>query len=95
MEAQVVEECCIAIEEELDYIYRRCRTNDKSIGPLEIRLVKPGTFEALMDLLISQGGSINQYKTPRCIMSNESAFELLNSTVKASYFSPREPSWSA
>ncbi|XP_009604191.1 putative indole-3-acetic acid-amido synthetase GH3.9 isoform X1 [Nicotiana tomentosiformis] len=95
VEAQVLEECCIAIEEQLDYIYRRCRTNDKSVGPLEIRLVKPGTFEALMDLLISQGGSINQYKTPRCIMSNESAFELLNSTVKASYFSPREPSWSA
>ncbi|XP_070012862.1 putative indole-3-acetic acid-amido synthetase GH3.9 isoform X1 [Nicotiana sylvestris] len=95
VEAQVVEECCIAIEEELDYIYRRCRTNDKSIGPLEIRLVKPGTFEALMDLLISQGGSINQYKTPRCIISNDSALQLLNSNVKASYFSPREPSWKA
>ncbi|PON96582.1 GH3-like hormone conjugating enzyme [Trema orientale] len=89
---KVLEECCIAVEEELDYIYRRCRTNDKSVGPLEIRVVKPGTFEALMDLFISQGGSINQYKTPRCIQS-ATALKLLDSNVMACYFSPRDPMW--
>lgn len=66
---EVLKECCIAVEEELDYTYRRCRSHDKAIGPLEIKLVKPGTFEALMDFYISQGGSINQYKTPRCMYS--------------------------
>ncbi|XP_062088236.1 putative indole-3-acetic acid-amido synthetase GH3.9 [Humulus lupulus] len=91
-ENKVLEECCIAVEEELDYIYRRCRTNDKSVGPLEIRVVKPGSFEALMDLFISQGGSINQYKTPRCIKS-ATALKLLDSNVVASFFSPRDPTW--
>ncbi|KAJ4850582.1 hypothetical protein Tsubulata_017183 [Turnera subulata] len=92
MDAMVLQECCIAVEEELDYVYRRCRTHDKSIGPLEIRVVEGGTFEALMDFFISQGGSINQYKTPRCITSN-AALSLLNSHVKASFFSPRDPTW--
>ncbi|KAF2298470.1 hypothetical protein GH714_023696 [Hevea brasiliensis] len=92
LDAKVHQECCIAVEEELDYVYRRCRSYDKSIGPLEIRVVEPGTFEALMDMFIGQGGSINQYKTPRCIKSNP-ALVLLNSRVKASFFSPRDPSW--
>lgn len=92
LDAKVLQECCIAVEEELDYVYRRCRAYDKSVGPLEIRLVEPGTFEALMDFFISQGGSINQYKTPRCIKSN-AALKLLNSHVTASFFSPRDPTW--
>lgn len=89
---KVLQDCCIAMEEDLDYIYRRCRTNDKSIGPLEIRVVRPGTFESLMDLFIKQGASINQYKTPRCIKS-DAALKLLNSSVKACFFSPRDPTW--
>lgn len=88
----VLQECCIVVEESLDYIYRRCRSHDRSVGPLEIRVVKPGTFEALMDLCISQGGSINQYKTPRCIKSSPS-LKLLNSNVMASFTSPRDPTW--
>lgn len=90
---KVLEECCIAVEEQLDYVYRRCRSHDKSVGPLEIRVVEPGTFETLMDLLVSQGGSINQYKTPRCIKSNNAALMLLDSNVKDSFFSPRDPKW--
>ncbi|KAL8530891.1 hypothetical protein ACS0TY_007789 [Phlomoides rotata] len=93
--AEVVQECCIAVEEDLDYVYRRCRTNDKSIGPLEIRVVKAGTFEKMMDLFIAQGGaSINQYKTPRCVKS-KSALKLLNANVSECYFSPRDPAWNA
>ncbi|KAL8100948.1 hypothetical protein AgCh_032992 [Apium graveolens] len=92
LDLNVLEDCCIAMEEELDYNYRRCRTNDKSVGPLEIRVVKPGTFESLMDLYINKGGSINQYKTPRCINSN-AALKLLESNVKARVFSPRDPTW--
>ncbi|KAK9756988.1 hypothetical protein RND81_01G133900 [Saponaria officinalis] len=88
----VLKECCITIEEELDYIYRRCRTHDKCIGPLEIRVVKPGTFEALMDLFISRGGSMNQYKTPRCIKS-KTALKLLDVNVQECFFSPRDPIW--
>jgi auxin responsive GH3 family protein len=92
LDDKVLQECCIAVEEELDYIYRGCRANEKSVGPLEIRVVEPGTFEDLMDLFIDRGGSINQYKTPRCIKS-KAALKLLNSHVKASFFSPRDPKW--
>ncbi|KAK4776987.1 hypothetical protein SAY86_005675 [Trapa natans] len=90
--SEVLQDCCIAVEEQLDYVYRRCRSYDRSVGPLEIRVVKRGTFESLMDLFISQGGSINQYKTPRCIKSG-SALSLLSANVKASFFSPRDPTW--
>ncbi|XP_050363357.1 putative indole-3-acetic acid-amido synthetase GH3.9 [Argentina anserina] len=93
LDDKVLQECCIAVEEELDYIYRRCRSHDKSVGPLEIRVVEPGTFEALMDYFISQGGSINQYKTPRGIKSKK-ALKLLESNVQGCYFSPRDPHWS-
>ncbi|KAI4319409.1 hypothetical protein MLD38_033008 [Melastoma candidum] len=89
----VLRECCIAIEEHLDYTYRRCRAFDRSIGPLEIRVVKAGMFEKLMDFAITRGGSsINQYKTPRCLKSTE-AVKLLDSNVEASFFSPRDPTW--
>nr|CAB3458927.1 unnamed protein product [Digitaria exilis] len=92
LDAQLLESCCIAVEQSLDYVYRRCRTHDKSVGPLEIRLVETGAFDALMDLLINQGSSINQYKTPRCIESGP-ALKLLNSRVTSSFFSPRDPEW--
>ncbi|GJN10723.1 hypothetical protein PR202_ga28841 [Eleusine coracana subsp. coracana] len=89
---QLLESCCISVEESLDSVYRRCRTHDKSVGPLEIRLVQDGAFDALMDLLVSQDSSINQYKTPRCIESGL-ALKLLNSKVIACFFSPRDPEW--
>ncbi|XP_019188275.1 PREDICTED: putative indole-3-acetic acid-amido synthetase GH3.9 [Ipomoea nil] len=93
IDAQVLQDCCIAIEEQLDYVYRRCRSHDKCIGPLEIRVVKPGTFDLLMGNFINEGSSINQYKTPRCIKSNSSALKILESNVRARYFSPRDPAW--
>lgn len=91
LDAQVLESCCVAVEESLDCVYRRCRAHDRSVGPLEIRLVEAGAFDALMDLLVSQGGSINQYKTPRCIEPGGAALELLDSKATASFFSPRDP----
>nr|QSH48333.1 GH3.2 [Ginkgo biloba] len=92
LETSVLEDCCSTIEESLDSVYRRCRTKDKSIGPLEIRVVKPGTFDLLMDYCLSQGSSVNQYKTPRCIKSLHT-LGLLNSRVTANYFSKRLPPW--
>uniref|UniRef100_A0A3Q7IBL0 Uncharacterized protein n=1 Tax=Solanum lycopersicum TaxID=4081 RepID=A0A3Q7IBL0_SOLLC len=78
----VIEDCCLTIEESLD----------KSIGPLEIRIVETGTFDKLMDYCCTSllGASINQYKTPRCVAP---FVELLNSRVVSSYFSPVCPKW--
>ncbi|KAL6896900.1 hypothetical protein ACP4OV_007472 [Aristida adscensionis] len=92
LDGHLLESCCIAVEESLDFVYRRCRAHDKSVGPLEIRLVEAGAFDALMDLLVSQGSSINQYKTPRCIQPGP-ALKFLNSKVTACFFSPRDPEW--
>ncbi|GMN63175.1 hypothetical protein TIFTF001_032254 [Ficus carica] len=88
----VFEDCCLAIEESLNSVYRQGRVSDKSIGPLEIKIVEPGTFDKLMDYAISLGASINQYKTPRCVKFPP-IVELLDSRVVSKYFSPKCPKW--
>ncbi|RDY12634.1 Indole-3-acetic acid-amido synthetase GH3.6, partial [Mucuna pruriens] len=88
----VYEDCCLTIEESLNSVYRQGRVSDKSIGPLEIKIVEQGTFDKLMDYAISLGASINQYKAPRCVKFAP-IVELLNSRVTSSYFSPKCPKW--
>lgn len=84
--------CCLEMEEALNTVYRQSRVADGSIGPLEIRVVRPGTFEELMDYAISRGASINQYKAPRCV-TFPPIIELLDSRVVSSHFSPALPHW--
>uniref|UniRef100_A0A6N2MK05 Indole-3-acetic acid-amido synthetase GH3.1 n=1 Tax=Salix viminalis TaxID=40686 RepID=A0A6N2MK05_SALVM len=72
---EVLNQCCLAMES-----HRMNRVADNSIGPLEIRVVKNGTFEELMDYAISRGASINQYKVPRCV-SFTPIMELLDCRV--------------
>ncbi|GKU94833.1 hypothetical protein SLEP1_g8269 [Rubroshorea leprosula] len=89
---EVLNRCCLAMEESLNTVYRQSRVADNSIGPLEIRIVKNGTFEELMDYAISRGASINQYKVPRCV-SFTPIMELLDSRVVSVHFSPALPHW--
>ncbi|XP_006646355.2 probable indole-3-acetic acid-amido synthetase GH3.2 [Oryza brachyantha] len=86
------ERCCLEMEEALNAVYRQGRNGD-AIGPLEIRVVRAGTFEEVMDYAISRGASINQYKAPRCV-SFGPIIELLNSRVLSSHFSPACPKYS-
>ncbi|KAF3774816.1 Indole-3-acetic acid-amido synthetase GH3-6 [Nymphaea thermarum] len=88
----IFEDCCLTIEESLNSVYRQGRVSDKSIGPLEIKIVEAGTFDKLMDYAVSNGASINQYKTPMCVKFKP-IIELLNSRVLSSYFSPKCPKW--
>jgi len=90
---EVLAQCCLEMEEALNWIYRRCRVLDQTIGPLEIRVVKNGTFEKLMDYAVSRGASISQYKVPRCV-SIMPMVELLDSRVVSTHFSPALPHWS-
>ncbi|XP_026440504.1 indole-3-acetic acid-amido synthetase GH3.6-like [Papaver somniferum] len=83
----MLEECCFKIEESLSSEYKENRALDKSIGPLEIKIVETGTFDKLMDCAVSQGTSVSQYKTPRCMKN----VELLNSCVVSNYFSRESP----
>uniref|UniRef100_A0A7C9AZ08 Indole-3-acetic acid-amido synthetase GH3.1 n=1 Tax=Opuntia streptacantha TaxID=393608 RepID=A0A7C9AZ08_OPUST len=90
--SQVLDRCCLTMEESLNSVYRQGRVADNSIGPLEIRVVKNGTFEELMDYAISRGASINQYKVPRCVNFTP-IMELLDSRVVSAHFSPSLPHW--
>lgn len=89
---EVLSKCCLAMEESLNSVYRQGRVADNSIGPLEIRVVRNGTFEELMDYAISRGASINQYKVPRCVNFTP-IMELLDSRVVSAHFSPALPHW--
>lgn len=90
--SSVFEDCCLTVEESLNSVYRQGRASDKSIAPLEIRVVEEGTFDELMDYALSRGASINQYKAPRCVKFTP-IVELLNSRVVHSYFSTQPPQW--
>ncbi|KAH7836879.1 hypothetical protein Vadar_006856 [Vaccinium darrowii] len=87
---ELLSRCCLAIEESLGWAYRYGRVKVETIGPLEIRIVRSGTFEKLMHYSISKGASINQYKVPRCV-SLEPIRELLDSRVVSAHFSPSLP----
>lgn len=84
--------CCLEMEESLNSVYRQSRVADNSVGPLEIRVVRNGTFEELMDYAISRGASINQYKVPRCVNFTP-IVELLDSRVVSAHFSQALPHW--
>ncbi|CAA7031549.1 unnamed protein product [Microthlaspi erraticum] len=88
----VMEECCFAVEESLDSVYRRFRKNDKSVGPLEIKVVRPGAFDELMNFFVDRGSSVSQYKTPRSV-TNEEALKILDAAVVSNFFSQKIPSW--
>ena len=90
--ASVFEDCCLAVEEALNSVYRQGRAADRSIGPLEIRVVSEGTFDKLMDYALARGASINQYKVPRCV-SFPPIVKLLDSRVMSCHFSPSPPHW--
>ncbi|KAL6546862.1 hypothetical protein OROMI_022583 [Orobanche minor] len=89
---EVLDQCCLAMEESFNSIYRELRVKDQSIGPLEIRVVKNGTFKELMELAIGKDASIAQYKLPRCIAS-PAMMSLLNLSVESVHFSPSLPYW--
>ncbi|XP_043716690.1 jasmonoyl--L-amino acid synthetase JAR6-like [Telopea speciosissima] len=39
----------------------------KTIGPLELRVVKRGTFQKILDHFLGLGAAVSQFKTPRCV----------------------------
>ncbi|XVF18815.1 hypothetical protein REPUB_Repub11eG0055700 [Reevesia pubescens] len=87
LDPKIMVDCCSTMEESLNYSYRIYR-KDNTVAPLEIRVVKEGTFDALMDYYVSQGASMNQYKTPSCIKSKE-ALKILDSRVIEKFFSAK------
>ena len=85
--------CCQEMDQALNAMCWQSRVADTSIKPVEIRVLRSGTFEELMDYAISRGASINQYKVPRCV-SFPPIVELLDSRVVSRHLSPSLPHWS-
>ncbi|KAK8956338.1 putative indole-3-acetic acid-amido synthetase GH3.5 [Platanthera guangdongensis] len=60
----------------------------RAIAPLELRVVRRGTFRKIMDHYLSLGAAMSQYKTPHCVgASNCRVLQILNGNVQNSYFS--------
>ncbi|KAL6640748.1 hypothetical protein ACP70R_021871 [Stipagrostis hirtigluma subsp. patula] len=90
--SETLDRCCLAMEEAMNAVYRQHRAL-KTIGPLEIRVVRSGTFDELADHAVSGGASIGQHKVPRCVTGREAIIRLLDSHVVSSHFSPELPHW--
>ncbi|KAF8650484.1 hypothetical protein HU200_063849 [Digitaria exilis] len=88
----VMERCCLEMEEAMNSVYRQNRVADGSIRPLEIRVVRPGTFDELTDYAVAHGASMGQYKVPRCVKA-PAIIQLLDSHVISRHFSPALPHW--
>jgi auxin responsive GH3 family protein len=92
-DGDVLARCCLEMEEALNYSYREGRVTTGSIGALEIRVVRPGTFEEVADhAVVSRGASVGQYKVARCV-TVPAVVELLDSRVVSRHVSPALPHW--
>ncbi|KAK8633421.1 hypothetical protein V6N13_014267 [Hibiscus sabdariffa] len=87
LDAKIMEQCCRIVEESFDFTYKSLRKADV-IDALELRVVKRGTFDELMDFYVSKGASISQYKPHSCVKSEE-AIKILNSGTVGKFSSPK------
>ncbi|KAI4968781.1 hypothetical protein ZWY2020_046111 [Hordeum vulgare] len=53
---------CMKMDEGLNAVYTQGSVTDSYIKPLKVRVVRPDTFEELMDYYITCGAFVNQYK---------------------------------
>lgn len=59
-----------------------------TIGPLELRVVRRGTFQKILDHYLGLGSAVSQFKTPRCIgTSNSMVLQILCNNVITCCFS--------
>ncbi|KAH0458877.1 hypothetical protein IEQ34_011691 [Dendrobium chrysotoxum] len=89
----VFKDCCLAIEESLNSVYRQGRPADGSIGALEIRVVEEGALISLWIMLSVKERRLISTR-PRDACDQDRFVELLEGRVKGRYFSPRCPKWS-
>ncbi|KAF3432022.1 hypothetical protein FNV43_RR26761 [Rhamnella rubrinervis] len=85
---EVLGECCNRLDKyfaDIGYVISR-KVN--TIGALELRIVRGGTFKKILEHFVASGGSASQFKTPRCVgPENNKVLQILNSNAVKSYFS--------
>ncbi|KAL8227867.1 hypothetical protein R6Q57_015451 [Mikania cordata] len=85
---ELLKECCNCLDKSfVDAGYVSSR-KVKAIGPLELRVLKRGTFQKILDHYVGLGSALNQFKTPRCVGStNPTVLQILCNNVVKSYIS--------
>ncbi|KAL9234528.1 hypothetical protein vseg_009389 [Gypsophila vaccaria] len=84
----VLKECCNSLDRAfIDPGYMSSRKVG-SIGPLELRVLRKGTFHKILLHYLSMGAAVSQFKTPRFVGTNNQALlQLVCNNVAKSYFS--------
>ncbi|CAL5396876.1 unnamed protein product [Camellia sinensis] len=60
----------------------------KAIGELELRVLKRGTFQKILEHYVGLGVAVSQFKTPRCMgPANSTVLQILCNNVVKNYFS--------
>ncbi|XP_004516415.1 jasmonoyl--L-amino acid synthetase JAR6-like [Cicer arietinum] len=85
---ELLGECCNCLDKSFtDPGYTSSR-KVKGIDPLELRVVKKGTFQKILEHFVSLGSSVSQFKTPRCVgPTNTKVLQILCDNVVNNYFS--------
>ncbi|XWS32071.1 hypothetical protein CRYUN_Cryun23aG0129300 [Craigia yunnanensis] len=85
---EVLKECCNCLDRSfVDAGYVSSRKVN-AIGPLELRVVRRGTFQKILDHYLGLGAALSQFKTPRCVgPTNNKVLQILCDNVAKSYFS--------
>ncbi|KAD4982738.1 hypothetical protein R6Q59_002365 [Mikania micrantha] len=85
---ELLKECCNCLDKSfVDAGYVSSRKVN-AIGPLELRVLKRGTFQKILDHYVGLGSALNQFKTPRCVgPTNPTVLQILCNNVVKSYIS--------
>ncbi|KAL0428768.1 UNVERIFIED_CONTAM: Jasmonoyl--L-amino acid synthetase JAR4 [Sesamum radiatum] len=85
---EILQECCNCLDRSfIDAGYVSSRKVN-TIGPLELRIVKRGTFHKILDHYVGLGAAVSQFKTPRCVgPTNSTVLQILSLNGVKSYFS--------
>ncbi|BFG22119.1 hypothetical protein CerSpe_083930 [Prunus speciosa] len=85
---EVLSECCNCLDKSfLDAGYLSSRKVN-TIGPLELRILRKGTFQKILNHYLAQGAAVSQFKAPRCVgPHNNMVLQILCGNVVRSFFS--------
>lgn len=75
----ILRKCCTFLESSFGSVYRIKRESG-DFGPVDISLLKPGSFDGLERMALENGAPSNQYKPPK-ILRNQSLVNVLQASV--------------
>ncbi|KAG0567623.1 hypothetical protein KC19_7G149200 [Ceratodon purpureus] len=85
LDQDVLQKCADLLDASFNYIYQWGRSHG-FIGPLELRIVREGTFDKIMNAAVRRGASPSQYKPPRCV-NHPQGLEILKEGTIGSFHS--------